>query len=69
MSKVATLIAKKGLGVKPNDPMSGFFAFKKNILDGLKFDALGYKMLLEILVKTKGVKIEEVPYTFTDNIL
>ena len=39
--------------------MSGFFAFKKNILDGLKFDALGYKMLLEILVKTKGVKIEE----------
>ena len=69
MSKVATLIAKKGLGVKPHDPMSGFFAFKKNILDGLKFDAIGYKMLLEILVKTKGVKIEEVPYTFVDREL
>jgi len=66
MSKVATLIAKKGLGIKSHDPMSGFFAFKKNILNGLKFDALGYKMLLEILVKTKGVRIEEVPYTFTD---
>ncbi|WP_086908101.1 glycosyltransferase [Candidatus Nitrosomarinus catalina] len=69
MSKVATLIAKKGLGIKSHDPMSGFFAFKKNILDGLKFDALGYKMLLEILVKTKGVKIEEVPYTFVDREL
>lgn len=66
MSRVATSIAKKGLEIKPHDPMSGFFAFKKNILEGLKFDAIGYKMLLEILVKTKGVKIQEVPYTFTD---
>ena len=66
MSKVATGIAKIGLGIETNDPMSGFFAFKKNIIDGLKFDAIGYKMLLEILVKTKGAKIQEVPYTFTD---
>lgn len=66
MSKIATGIAKKGLGIESKDPMSGFFAFKKSILDGLKFDAIGYKMLLEILVKTKGVKIQEVPYVFTD---
>ncbi len=66
ISKIGTIIAKKGLGVEAMDPMSGFFAFKKNILNGLKFDALGYKMLLEILVKTKGVKVQEIPYTFTD---
>ncbi len=66
MSKVATTIAKKGLGISSQDPMSGFFLFKKNIIKGLKFDAIGYKVLLEILVKTKGVKIQEVPYTFTD---
>jgi dolichol-phosphate mannosyltransferase len=66
MSKVATVIAKRGLGINNHDPMSGFFAFKKNIIEGLKFDAIGYKILLEILVKTKGVKIQEVPYTFTD---
>ena len=66
MSKVATKIAKKGLGVKSHDPMSGFFAFKKNIIDGLKFDGIGFKILLELLVKTKGVKVEEIPYTFTD---
>ena len=34
MSKIATIIAKKGLGVKQKDPMSGFFAFKRNILNG-----------------------------------
>jgi len=64
MSKVATLIAKKGLGVNTKDPMSGFFAFKKNIIKELNFDALGYKFLLEILVKTKGVNVKEIPYTF-----
>ena len=66
ISKIATKIAKKGLGVEQNDPMSGFFAFKKNLVDGLKFDGIGYKMLLELLVKTKGVNVTEIPYTFTD---
>ena len=64
MSKVATQIAKKGLGVKTNDPMSGFFAFKKNILKGINFDAIGYKILLEILVKKSGIDVKEIPYTF-----
>jgi len=66
LSKIATIIAKKGLGVKPADPMSGFFAFKRPIIKDIKFDAIGFKMLLEILVKTKGVTIKEIPYTFTD---
>ena len=69
MSKIATLIAKKGLGVKTKDPMSGFFAFKKNVINGLNFDALGYKILLEILVKTKGINIKEIPYTFENRKL
>lgn len=66
MSTIATTIARKGLGVTPNDPMSGFFAFKRKIIDGLKFDAIGFKILLELLVKAKDVKVEEIPYTFTD---
>ena len=66
MSLIATNIAKIGLGVTPKDPMSGFFVFRRKIIDGLKFDAIGFKLLLELLVKTKGVKVEEIPYTFTD---
>ena len=66
MSKIATLIAKKGLGVNTKDPMSGFFAFKRSIIKELNFDAIGYKILLEIIVKTKGVNIKEIPYTFQD---
>ena len=69
MSKFATLIAKKGLGIDTKDPMSGFFAFKRNIIKELNIDAIGYKILLEILVKTKGVNIKEIPYTFQDREL
>ena len=66
ISKTAKGIAKAGLGVNESDPMSGFFAFNRNILEGIKFDAIGYKMLLEILVKTKNAKVKEIPYTFTN---
>jgi len=69
MSKFATMIAKNSLGIKTRDPMSGFFAFKKNLIKGLSFDAIGYKILLEILVKTKGAKVKEIPYTFQDRQL
>ena len=69
ISKFATIIAKKGLGIDTKDPMSGFFAFKRNIIKGLNLDAIGYKILLEILVKTKNVSIKEIPYTFQDREL
>jgi len=66
LSKLGTKIAKQFLNIDAKDPLSGFFAFKRNILDGKKFDAIGYKLLLEIIVKTKGINIKEIPYTFTD---
>jgi len=69
ISKTAKGIAKAGLGVNESDPMSGFFAFRRKILDGIKLDAIGYKVLLEILVKTKDIKIKEIPYTFTNRTL
>lgn len=66
LSRIATSIAKKGLGVNTNDPMSGFFAFKKSMIKGLDLEAIGFKLLLEILVKTKNAQIQEIPYTFRD---
>ncbi|MFB5613349.1 MAG: glycosyltransferase [Nitrosarchaeum sp.] len=66
ISKLGTIIAKRGLGIKQSDPMSGFFAFNKDIIKGINFDAIGYKFLLEMIVKAKGVSIKEIPYTFLD---
>ncbi|MDQ3853120.1 MAG: polyprenol monophosphomannose synthase, partial [Thermoproteota archaeon] len=41
MSKGATKIAQYGLGIEVKDPVSGFFAFRRQIIDGVKFDAIG----------------------------
>ena len=62
ISKGATLMARPLVDVK--DPMSGCFMLKKEILQDVSLDCLGYKILLEILTKVNGVKTIEVPYIF-----
>ncbi len=64
ISKGATLLAR-GL-TKVKDPMSGFFALKRGVVEGVQLDPVGYKIGLEILVKGKDSKVEEVPITFAD---
>mgnify|MGYP001557920900 CR=1 FL=1 len=49
-------------GVK--DPLSGFFFLRRSVIDGVKFDTVGYKILLEILIKGKYEKVKEVPFRF-----
>ena len=66
ISKGATKIAQRSLGIKIKDPMSGFFAFRRHVIRNINFDAIGYKILLEILVKARGARVREIPYTFTD---
>jgi dolichol-phosphate mannosyltransferase len=48
------------------DPMSGFFAFHKKSIENIQFNTKGYKILLELLVKGKKIKVIEIPYVFTD---
>ncbi len=67
MSKGATKIARASLKIKGvKDPMSGFFLFKRQILKDMTFDTRGYKILLELLVKTKGIRTKEIPYNFVN---
>ncbi|NPA85836.1 MAG: glycosyltransferase family 2 protein [bacterium] len=70
ISKTATFLAHFLFPETKNvqDIMSGFFGFEtelvKNKLDQL--NPLGYKILLEILVKCKPEKVCEVPYSFKE---
>lgn len=64
ISKGATLLAR-GL-TKVKDPMSGFFAIKREVVEGVELNPVGYKIGLEILVKGKVSKVDEVPITFAD---
>ena len=64
LSKGATLLAR--VFVSTSDPMTGFFLVRREFVEGQQIDAKGFKILLEILVKTKCRNIIEVPITFTN---
>jgi dolichol-phosphate mannosyltransferase len=46
------------------DPMSGFFLVRRDALDLSRLKPQGFKILLEILVQTPGLRRAEVPFVF-----
>ena len=63
-SKGATLLARWLTKIK--DPMSGFFAFKRTVIEGVKLNPVGYKIGLELLVKGRYSMVVEVPIHFAN---
>jgi dolichol-phosphate mannosyltransferase len=62
-SKIASLLARPLVSV--SDPMSGFFALPRSLLDQCnELSPIGYKIGLEILIKCKPRKLKEVPIHF-----
>lgn len=49
-----------------SDPMSGYFAVRRTAVDGVRFRALGYKILLEVLCRGRVSVVLEVPYVFEE---
>lgn len=47
-----------------SDPMSGFFYVKKNVVTGVELLPLGWKILVEVLVRGRYFRLAEVPYVF-----
>jgi len=67
LSRVGGWIARPICDV--NDPMSGFFAFRKELANNVSNDAQGYKILLELLMANYGkIRVTEVPICFRDRI-
>src|SRR5579863_8337193 len=67
VSRLSTLVAaplinRKNLRV--TDPMSGFFVIHRRCIEGLAFQTTGFKLLLDILVRGRIQKVQEVPYHF-----
>jgi len=63
ISYVANLLALP-LCPKVRDRTSGFFGFRREMVDSSTLSAIGYKIGLEIMVKGHYDTIVEVPYTF-----
>jgi dolichol-phosphate mannosyltransferase len=64
-SRVATWLARPFTRIQ--DPMAGFFAVPRQVFQRtVAWDPVGYKIGLEILVKTGCRKVAEVPIHFAD---
>ena len=62
------MLAKAILDVRLADPMSGFFTLKRDLFESVKkaVNPQGYKILLEIYVRSNPQRVKEVPYVFKD---
>ncbi|MBD9701964.1 glycosyltransferase [Streptomyces caniscabiei] len=49
-----------------SDPMSGFFAIRRSAVTADVLQPLGYKILLELAVRSRPRQVTEVPFVFQD---
>ena len=66
-SKVACMLAR---GLTPiRDITSGFFLVRRDALEGVELDPIGFKIGLEVVAKAHYGKALEIPYVFTDRVV
>jgi dolichol-phosphate mannosyltransferase len=65
-SRVACVLARPLTNVK--DVTSGYFLVRRDALDGVELDPIGFKIGLEVIAKAHYGKAIEVPYVFTDRV-
>ncbi len=67
VSQIATTLAGKLFGSQISDPMSGFFAMRREVFQSTmrKLSGIGFKLLLDILLSMpRGFQVAEVPLKF-----
>lgn len=65
-SRVACWLARPLTRVK--DVTSGYFLVRREALDGVTLDPIGFKIGLEVIAKAHYGNAIEVPYVFTDRV-
>jgi len=65
-SRVAIALAQPLTAIR--DITSGYFLVKREALDGVELDPIGFKIGLEVIAKAKYGRALEVPYVFTDRV-
>ena len=66
-SRIATLLARPLTDLA--DPMAGLFAMWRRDLDGAELDPVGYKIVLELIVKCGLSDVHEIPIHFVERRL
>ncbi|HEX3468361.1 MAG TPA: polyprenol monophosphomannose synthase [Candidatus Elarobacter sp.] len=66
-SRVAIALAQPLTPVR--DITSGYFLVKREALDGVELDPIGFKIGLEVIAKAHYGRVLEVPYVFHDRVV
>ena len=68
VSRIASAVGRFMAGLDINDATSGFGAFRKAALEPILplLNPKGFKLLLEILAKSRGAVVKEAPIIFVD---
>ncbi|MDF2690840.1 MAG: hypothetical protein K0S29_695 [Gammaproteobacteria bacterium] len=64
-ARVIGQIALKRLR-KITDCTGGYFGLNRTVIEQVKLDPIGWKILMEVLIKGRYSKVTEVPYEFVD---
>lgn len=66
ISRLATTLTRHTLGSPVSDPMSGFFAMRRDRFDEVadQLSPVGFKILLDIVTAVKGLRVAEEAYAF-----
>ena len=66
MSRAAGLLTRAVLrsARATPDPMSGYFLLRREVVDGAELQPVGYKILLEVLVRGNARRVVSLPYAF-----
>jgi len=51
-----------------SDPLSGFFALRRSVIEGVELRPYGFKILLEILARGQWNRVQEIPFVFADRV-
>jgi dolichol-phosphate mannosyltransferase len=65
-SRVAIALAQPLTAIK--DITSGYFLVKREAVEGVELDPIGFKIGLEVIAKARYGRALEVPYVFTDRV-
>lgn len=66
ISKVAVMMARPICPVR--DSTSGFLVFRREILDNVELDPIGFKIGLDLILRGRYTHFVEVPYVFRDRV-
>jgi dolichol-phosphate mannosyltransferase len=71
VSRFATRLSRLILKIDLNDPMSGYFALKREVLHeaASNLSGLGFKILLDLVASAgRPLRVKELPYTFRNRL-